>query len=198
MVTENDSDAIRITRDLVVGVLFSECAMKAAHFIDLCCKRGIPLPFMADVSGFMVGREAEEGGIARHGAKMITATACADVPKYPLIIGGSCGAGCLAMCGRAMPAAEARRLGLAHEVVPANKLDETTNAELDLALSCAPGAVAMTKRLAQYVLRHNEADNLIYTVDRLADFWETEEAREGMQGFFDKRKPSWHRKHAPR
>ena len=83
------------------GVLFSECAMKAAHFIDLCCKRDIPLLFMADVSGFMVGRDAEEGGIAKHGAKMITAMACADVPKYTLIIGGSFGAGYLAMCGRA-------------------------------------------------------------------------------------------------
>tara|TARA_R110000822_G_scaffold32743_12_gene93824 strand:- start:6184 stop:6987 length:804 start_codon:yes stop_codon:yes gene_type:complete len=99
---------------------------------------------------------------------------------------------------RPMTATEARRLGLVHEVVPADKLDEAINAELDQALSCAPGAVAMTKRLAQYVLGHNEADNLIYTVDRLADFWETEEAKEGMQSFFDKRKPSWHRKHAPR
>ncbi len=99
---------------------------------------------------------------------------------------------------RPMTATEARRLGLVHEVVAVDQLDEAINAELDLALSCAPGAVAMTKRLAQYVLRHNEADNLIYTVDRLADFWETEEAKEGMQSFFDKRKPSWHRKHAPR
>ncbi len=97
-----------------------------------------------------------------------------------------------------MTAAEAQRLGLVHEVVPADMLDEAIDAELDLALSCAPGAVAMTKRLAQYVLRHNEADNLIYTVDRLADFWETEEAKEGMQSFFDKRKPSWNRKHQPR
>ena len=71
--------------------------MKATHFIDLCCKRGIPLLFMADVNGFMVGREAEEGGIAKHGAKMITAMTCANVPKYTLIIGGSYGAGYLAM-----------------------------------------------------------------------------------------------------
>ncbi|GMV54359.1 MAG: acetyl-CoA carboxylase subunit beta [Betaproteobacteria bacterium] len=83
------------------GVLFSESAVKAAHFIDMCCKRDIPLLFMADVSGFMVGRDAEEGGIAKHGAKMITAMTCADVPKYTLIIGGSYGAGYLAMCGRA-------------------------------------------------------------------------------------------------
>ena len=69
------------------GVLFSESALKATHFIDLCCKRNIPLLFMADVTGFMVGREAEEGGIAKHGAKMITAMASANVPKYTLIIG---------------------------------------------------------------------------------------------------------------
>ncbi|WP_293388995.1 carboxyl transferase domain-containing protein [Nevskia sp.] len=83
------------------GVLFAECAMKATHFIDICCKRDIPLLFMADVTGFMVGREAEEAGIAKHGAKMITAMACASVPKYTLIIGASYGAGYLAMCGRA-------------------------------------------------------------------------------------------------
>lgn len=90
-----------------------------------------------------------------------------------------------------MPAAEARRLGLVHEVVPSADLDAAIAAELELALSCAPGAVSMTKSLVHYVLRHDEADNLIYTVDRLADFWETEEAREGMQSFFDKRKPAW-------
>ena len=83
------------------GVLFSESALKATHFIDLCCKRNIPLLFMADVTGFMVGREAEEGGISKHGAKMITAMASANVPKYTLIIGNAYGAGYLAMCGRA-------------------------------------------------------------------------------------------------
>lgn len=83
------------------GVLFSESAMKATQFIDLCCKRDIPLLFMADINGFMVGREAEEAGIAKHGAKMITAMTGANVPKYTLIIGGSYGAGYLAMCGRA-------------------------------------------------------------------------------------------------
>ncbi|UGV28665.1 methylcrotonoyl-CoA carboxylase [Rhodopseudomonas boonkerdii] len=83
------------------GVLFSECALKATHFIDLCCKRKIPLLFMADVTGFMVGREAEEGGIAKNGAKMITAMASANVPKYTLIIGNAYGAGYLSMCGRA-------------------------------------------------------------------------------------------------
>lgn len=82
------------------GVLFPECALKATHFIDLCCKRKIPLLFMADVPGFMVGRDAERAGIAKHGAKMITAMASADVPKYTLTIGNSYGAGYLAMCGR--------------------------------------------------------------------------------------------------
>ena len=95
---------------------------------------------------------------------------------------------------RPMSAAEAQRLGLVHEVVAAAQLDAAVDAELDLALACAPGAVAMTKRLTHYVLRHNEADNLIYTVDRLADFWETPEAEEGMGSFFEKRKPSWHRR----
>ncbi len=83
------------------GVLFSESALKATHFIDLCCKRGIPLLFMADVTGFMVGRSAEEGGITKHGAKMISAVASANVPKYTLIIGSAYGAGYMAMCGRA-------------------------------------------------------------------------------------------------
>lgn len=82
------------------GVLFTESALKAAHFIDLCTKRDIPLLFMADVTGFMVGREAEESGIAKAGAKMITAMCSANVPKYTLINGGSYGAGYLAMCGR--------------------------------------------------------------------------------------------------
>ena len=83
------------------GVLFAESAMKATQFIELCCQRGIPLLFMTDINGFMVGREAEEAGIAKHGAKMITAMTCANVPKYTLIIGGAYGAGYLAMCGRA-------------------------------------------------------------------------------------------------
>ena len=83
------------------GVLFSESALKAAHFIDLACKRDVPLVFLADVTGFMVGREAEQGGIAKAGAKFITAMASANVPKYTVITGGSYGAGYLAMCGRA-------------------------------------------------------------------------------------------------
>ncbi|MGE5115721.1 MAG: acyl-CoA carboxylase subunit beta [Betaproteobacteria bacterium] len=83
------------------GVLFTESALKATHFIDLACKRDVPLLFLADVTGFMVGREAEQGGIAKAGAKFITAMASADVPKYTVITGGSYGAGYLAMCGRA-------------------------------------------------------------------------------------------------
>lgn len=82
------------------GVLFSESAMKATHFIELCCQRDIPLVFMSDVTGFMVGRTAEQGGIAKAGAKMITAMASANVPKYTIMIGASYGAGYLAMCGR--------------------------------------------------------------------------------------------------
>lgn len=82
------------------GVLFTESSLKAAHFIDLCCKRNIPLLFLADISGFMVGVAAEKSGIAKAGAKMITAMSSANVPKFNLIIGGSYGAGHLAMCSR--------------------------------------------------------------------------------------------------
>ena len=83
------------------GILFSESALKAAHFIQLCDKRGIPLVFLQNIAGFMVGREYEEGGIAKDGAKMVTAVACATVPKFTVIIGGSFGAGNYGMCGRA-------------------------------------------------------------------------------------------------
>jgi len=83
------------------GVLFSESAVKGAHFIELCCQRKIPLVFLQNITGFMVGREAEAGGIARHGAKMVTAVSNATVPKVTMIIGGSYGAGNYGMCGRA-------------------------------------------------------------------------------------------------
>jgi 3-methylcrotonyl-CoA carboxylase beta subunit len=83
------------------GILYSETAQKAAHFIELACQRRIPLLFLQNITGFMVGREAEAGGIARNGAKMVTAVACANVPKVTVIIGGSYGAGNYAMCGRA-------------------------------------------------------------------------------------------------
>ena len=83
------------------GILYSESAQKAAHFIELCGHRRIPLLFLQNITGFMVGREAEAGGIARHGAKMVTAVATARVPKVTVIIGGSYGAGNYAMCGRA-------------------------------------------------------------------------------------------------
>lgn len=73
------------------GVLFSESALKGAHFIELCCQRKIPLIFLQNITGFMVGREAEAGGIAKHGAKMVTAVACASVPKLTVVIGGSYG-----------------------------------------------------------------------------------------------------------
>ncbi|GLW96880.1 carboxyl transferase domain-containing protein [Microtetraspora sp. NBRC 16547] len=83
------------------GVLFSESALKGAHFIELCDRRSIPLVFLQNISGFMVGRAYEAGGIAKHGAKMVTAVACARVPKFTVIIGGSFGAGNYAMAGRA-------------------------------------------------------------------------------------------------
>jgi 3-methylcrotonyl-CoA carboxylase beta subunit len=83
------------------GVLFSESALKSAHFIELCTQRGIPLVFLQNITGFMVGRKYENEGIARHGAKMVTAVACANVPKFTVIIGGSYGAGNYGMCGRA-------------------------------------------------------------------------------------------------
>src|SRR6476620_11138940 len=83
------------------GILFSESALKAAHFIELCCQRRIPLLFLQNIVGFMVGRDYEAGGIAKDGAKMVTAVACAQVPKISLIIGGSYGAGNYGMCGRA-------------------------------------------------------------------------------------------------
>ena len=83
------------------GILFSESALKAAHFVELCCQRRIPLLFLQNIVGFMVGRDYEAGGIAKDGAKMVTAVACAQVPKVTLILGGSYGAGNYGMCGRA-------------------------------------------------------------------------------------------------
>lgn len=83
------------------GVLFSESAQKGAHFVELCCQRNIPLIFLQNITGFMVGRKYENEGIARHGAKMVTAVACANVPKLTLVFGGSYGAGNYGMCGRA-------------------------------------------------------------------------------------------------
>ncbi|MDE2575209.1 MAG: methylcrotonoyl-CoA carboxylase [Rhodospirillales bacterium] len=83
------------------GILFSESAQKAAHFVELCAQRGIPLVFLQNITGFMVGRKYEAGGIAKDGAKMVTAVATAKVPKFTIIIGGSFGAGNYGMCGRA-------------------------------------------------------------------------------------------------
>ena len=83
------------------GILFSESALKGAHFVELCAQRGIPLVFLQNITGFMVGKKYEEGGIAKDGAKMVTAVACARVPKFTLVVGGSFGAGNYAMCGRA-------------------------------------------------------------------------------------------------
>ncbi|MBO0681855.1 MAG: methylcrotonoyl-CoA carboxylase [Candidatus Dormibacteraeota bacterium] len=83
------------------GILFSESALKGAHFVELCDRRGVPLLFVQNITGFMVGREYEAGGIAKDGAKLVTAVACARVPKLTLVIGGSFGAGNYGMCGRA-------------------------------------------------------------------------------------------------
>ncbi|MEM9879836.1 MAG: carboxyl transferase domain-containing protein, partial [Pseudomonadota bacterium] len=83
------------------GVLFSESALKGAHFIELCCQRKIPLVFLQNITGFMVGQKYENEGIAKNGAKLVTAVACAAVPKITVIIGGSYGAGNYGMCGRA-------------------------------------------------------------------------------------------------
>ena len=83
------------------GILFGESAMKGAHFIELCCQRRVPLVFLQNITGFMVGRKYENEGIAKHGAKMVTAVATATVPKFTVIIGGSFGAGNYGMCGRA-------------------------------------------------------------------------------------------------
>ncbi|MCI4566720.1 carboxyl transferase domain-containing protein [Lysobacter sp. CFH 32150] len=83
------------------GILFSESALKGAHFIELCNQRGIPLVFLQNITGFMVGKKYEHAGIAKDGAKMVTAVACSHVPKFTVVIGGSFGAGNYAMCGRA-------------------------------------------------------------------------------------------------
>ncbi len=83
------------------GILFSESALKGAHFIELCNQRGIPLVFLQNISGFMVGKEYENGGIAKDGAKLVTAVACSVVPKFTVVVGGSFGAGNYGMCGRA-------------------------------------------------------------------------------------------------
>ena len=83
------------------GVLFAESSQKGAHFVELACKRKVPLVFLQNITGFMVGKEYEAGGIARDGAKLVTAVACAEVPKFTVIIGGSFGAGNYGMCGRA-------------------------------------------------------------------------------------------------
>ncbi|MDA8007614.1 MAG: methylcrotonoyl-CoA carboxylase [Gammaproteobacteria bacterium] len=83
------------------GILFSESALKGAHFVQLCAQRGVPLLFLQNITGFMVGQKAEAGGIAKDGAKMVAAVACARVPKFTLVVGGSYGAGNYAMCGRA-------------------------------------------------------------------------------------------------
>lgn len=83
------------------GILFASSSLKGAHFVELCTQRGIPLVFLQNIAGFMVGAASERDGIAKHGAKLVTAVACADVPKFTVVVGGSYGAGNYGMCGRA-------------------------------------------------------------------------------------------------
>jgi 3-methylcrotonyl-CoA carboxylase beta subunit len=83
------------------GILFSESALKGTHFIELCSMRNIPLVFLQNITGFMIGKSYEAGGIAKNGAKMVHAVACTKVPKFTVVIGGSFGAGNYGMCGRA-------------------------------------------------------------------------------------------------
>ena len=83
------------------GILFGTSAVKGAHFVELCAQRAVPLVFLQNISGFMVGADAERDGIAKHGAKLVAAVACADVPKLTVVVGGSYGAGNYGMCGRA-------------------------------------------------------------------------------------------------
>jgi 3-methylcrotonyl-CoA carboxylase beta subunit len=83
------------------GILFSESSLKGAHFIELCSQRGVPILFVQNITGFMVGKKYENEGIAKNGAKLVTAVACAQVPKVTLVVGGSYGAGNYGMCGRA-------------------------------------------------------------------------------------------------
>ena len=80
------------------GILFSEAALKGAHFIQLCAQRNIPLVFLQNISGFMVGKDAEAGGIAKNGAKLVTAVACADVPKFTVVFGGKSFPLCMKFC----------------------------------------------------------------------------------------------------
>jgi len=83
------------------GILFSDSSLKAAHFVELCSQRKVPLLFLQNITGFMIGKQAENEGIAKDGAKLVTAVACAQVPKFTVVVGGSYGAGNYAMCGRA-------------------------------------------------------------------------------------------------
>ena len=83
------------------GILFSESSVKGAHFVQLCCQRGVPLLFVQNITGFMVGKQYEHEGIAKHGAKLVNAVATANVPKLTVVVGGSFGAGNYGMCGRA-------------------------------------------------------------------------------------------------
>jgi acetyl-CoA carboxylase carboxyltransferase component len=154
------------------GILFSESALKAAHFIELCAQRGTPLVFLQNVTGFMVGKDYERGGIAKDGAKLVTAVACAAVPKFTVVIGGSFGAGNYGMCGRAYSPHQlwmwpnARISVMGGEQAAATLLTVRTEASGDApAMTAAEQAAFKAPILAKY----EEEGNPYYATARLWD-----------------------------
>ena len=147
------------------GILFSESALKGAHFIELACKRRIPLVFLQNITGFMVGREYEAGGIAKDGAKLVTAVACAAVPKFTIVIGGSFGAGNYAMCGRAY---SPRQLWM----WPNARISVMGGAQAARVLSTVHGELSDAERdrfEAPIVERYEHEGNPYYSTARLWD-----------------------------
>ena len=147
------------------GILFSESALKGAHFIELACKRRIPLVFLQNITGFMVGREYEAGGIAKDGAKLVTAVACAVVPKFTIVIGGSFGAGNYAMCGRAY---SPRQLWM----WPNARISVMGGAQAARVLSTVHGELSDAERdrfEAPIVERYEHEGNPYYSTARLWD-----------------------------
>jgi acetyl-CoA carboxylase carboxyltransferase component len=147
------------------GILFSESALKGAHFVELACKRRIPLVFLQNITGFMVGREYEAGGIAKDGAKLVTAVACAAVPKFTVVIGGSFGAGNYAMCGRAY---SPRQLWM----WPNARISVMGGAQAARVLSTVHGELSDAERErfeAPIVERYEREGNPYYSTARLWD-----------------------------
>jgi len=245
------------------GPIMPEGSVKAAQFIQLCCQADMPIIYLQNTTGYMVGKDAEQGGAIKHGAKMIQAVANASVPQITLIVGGAYGAGNYGMCGRAydprfifawpnsrvavmgaeqaatvmklitrakferkgMPvdedaleqmtehvrrkldaetralfatgrvfdAAYAEKIGLVHEVVPADGLDAAKKKLAREIMACAPGAVADSKQLVDDVFGR-EIDHHLkeMTAKRIAHRRIGYEGREGVAAFLERRKPSWH------